>query len=836
MPRRLVLVVALLVLACAGTAQAAPLQWADSPVPIDNLRPGDGRHVTSASCPSRAFCVAIDARGGVMVTRAPEAGLDAWKFTPVVPERVLVDVDCPASSLCVAVGEAGTIATSTDPAGGRWKVVRVGSERLGMVECPTTGMCIAADFSGNLYTSTAPAGGATGWNAAETPHLSSLSCPAADLCVAASFTGVVTSTDPGNGPSWTYAELDGNDYAQHVACGSPSLCVVTGTLGSYATSTNPTGGTAAWSVSKFNPQTDFEVVCASNTLCVASEFDGETTFVSKNPGGGPSTWMRQSLPTMRPLACAGNSTFCVATDDSPRGTLLTSADPARGVWNETDFDRLAVNALGDIACPAPALCLAVDEAGRVLSSGNPSGPLEAWAEEADLSGLGAGSLEAIACPTVAFCVAGDHAGRLFMRDGAWRLSRPADGPAIHDVDCASPDLCVAVDNAERILRWSGGAWSVVHAAYGLPLRGVACPSAALCVAVGERGAALVSTDGAATWSERRVTTTDTPLHQIACPAVDLCVAAGLGGLLVTLAPAADWSWRLQGLEGSLAAVDCSSVSLCVAADVDGQVYSSSDPFGGRSAWTDGPQAPAQPTGLACAGDAVCVMVDRDGFAWSATGTGVPFSTSPPAVTAADGTLRCSGGEWSPAPDSLRYQWEWADGSEIAGATTDTYSHSRTGTVHCRVTAANAAGEATARGTITVAPPPRAPAPGSPRPPASGRLPFSARIEPRIPRIASLRRSGLPVTVTCSRRCTVTLRLTLDARDSRRLRLRRGATIGTARATLARSGSVTARVRLTAAARRAVTRARPKRLRVTLSARVLGRQRAVTGGGPLTLRR
>jgi hypothetical protein len=836
---RCLFLVAFIVLACAASARAEPLQWASEPVPIDNLRPGGGRDITEVSCPSPSFCAAVDARGNALVSHDPEGGTDAWSSTPVLNDQwVLMDVDCPTSSLCVAVGDNGSIATTTDPDSGNWNAVRVGSERLGMVECPTTTLCVASTFSGGVYTSTAPTGGAADWHRLGAPApegLNTLSCPAANLCVAAAGTGVWTSTDPANAASWSFTQIAWNGYAEWISCGSPTLCVVGGSSGMYARSTNPTGGAAEWPVASFGKDAYHRVVCATSTLCVANEIGGSTIYVSINGG---ANWTPQSHTPMTPLTCAG-ADLCVATDFNPRGAILLSSDPVQGDWERTDFDRLGVKALGGVACPSASLCLAVDEAGRVLASADPRGAAQAWHEEADLSGLGAGALLVIACPTTGFCVAGDDDGGLFVRQSGWRRSRPGTGTAVNAVGCASPAFCVAADDGGRILRSTGGGWELVRPADGQPLYGVACPSTALCVAVGASGAPLVSTDGAATWSARQISVSNTPLFGVTCPTGDLCMAADELGLgLLSLSPASDWSWW-QGPDldvDPLTAITCPSPSLCVMADAAGRTFASNDPAGTRPAWIQGPTASAVPAALACSGDAVCVMVDEDGFAWTATGTGVPFNTVAPAITGTTtpgGTVRCSPGEWSHAPASLRYQWE-RTGREIAGATSDTYTTSGAGPLTCRVTASNSAGDATARTTvaITFARPPRPPRQPTLSPPQPIRVAFSASIRASHPHLASLRRSGLPVTVTCSTACTISLRLILS---SRALGRKRGATIGTARAQLARAGHVTVRLRLTASAWRALARAHLKRLVLVLSATEPLR-RPVTGGGTLTLRR
>ena len=647
-----------------------------------------------------------------------------------------------------------------------------------------------------------------------------------NLCVGVSFTGVVSSANPTSAASWSYAAIDWVHYAQNISCGSPTLCVVGGSSGYYATATDPAGGTPAWSVEKFGTDNSYAVECGSATLCVATEFDGSTTYVTSTPTG---IWKPRTIGRMTALTCTAAG-HCLASDFSPRGAVLSTNDPASGAWQRMSFDRIEVRALNGVACPSTSLCLAVDDAGRVLASSDPRS--DAWGVEA---ALGAVALTAIACPTAGFCIAGDDTGGLFTRDGGgWHRSATGAGAAIRRIDCVSVALCVAVDGAGRIVRAAGAEWSTVRAPDGQVLRGVSCPSTTLCVAVSESGRVLVSSDGATSWVSRQVSIDDDPLLSIACPSSDLCVAGGRAGrLLVSLAPTTDWSWGYGPAffeAKAIAALDCPSQSLCVAADAEGQTWASNDPAGGNDAWVKGTKWLTEVHGAACAGDTVCVLVDHDGFVQAARSDGVPFNTSPPAVTN-DGALHCSPGAWSPAPASLRYRWERA-GAEIPGATTNTYTPVGYGTFLCRVTATSTAGDATARGSITLIQPQLTPPIGasSPRPPRPLAR-FSARIATRTPRLAALRRSGLRVTVTCSQACTVTVRLRVHARDSSRLGGLKA--IGTAKATLTRSGSTTVRVRLSAKARRAL--ARTARVRLALHATEALR-RTVTGARTLTIRR
>ena len=119
--------------------------------------------------------------------------------------------------------------------------------------------------------------------------------------------------------------------------------------------------------------------------------------------------------------------------------------------------------------------------------------------------------------------------------------------------------------------------------------GVSCPSVALCVAVDFAGDVATSTDpiaGAGAWNVQRV---DDFTYQ--CDLTSPCHA-------------------------SFAGVSCASVSLCVAVDSTGNVFATTDPTGGPSAWTETGVAPATPfpahaiyAGVSCASPALCVVTE-----------------------------------------------------------------------------------------------------------------------------------------------------------------------------------------------------------------------------------
>ena len=113
-------------------------------------------------------------------------------------------------------------------------------------------------------------------------------------------------------------------------------------------------------------------------------------------------------------------------------------------------------------------------------------------------------------------------------------------------------------------------------------------------------------------------------------------------------------------------------------------------------------------------------------------------------------------------------------------------------------------------------------------------PFTGRLAIKTTTLATLLKRGLPVTVTCSHRCSITVRLAPDAATAKRLGLKRGAALGTAKIALAAGSATTLRVKLSAAAQRAIKRKRVRSVRFKVSATEAGK-RAVTGGKMLTVR-
>jgi hypothetical protein len=278
------------------------------------------------------------------------------------------------------------------------------------------------------------------------------------------------------------------------------------------------------------------------------------------------------------LSCP-SALLCVAVDSA--GNVISSTDPSGGVgaWRSASVD--GTGRLVGVSCASPSMCVAVDGAGNAVSSTHPTGGSSAWTISPADSMHG---LEAVSCPSVSLCVAvgGDDIATSTNPvggSGGWQVAQLADPNFIFDVSCATATLCLAVDVGGNVLTSTnptGGssAWTLVHFDYPLQgLDGVACASASTCVAVDSPGENLLtSTDptaGASTW--KLTSGYGYWVRSASCPAPSLCVLVGDSGAVVSIDPAAGpFAWRaVRAGPNALDGVSCPSVSLCVAVDTVG---------------------------------------------------------------------------------------------------------------------------------------------------------------------------------------------------------------------------------------------------------------------------
>jgi hypothetical protein len=327
------------------------------------------------------------------------------------------------------------------------------------------------------------------------------------------------------------------------------------------------------------------------------------------------------------------------------GALLTAPAPALGAapltWRSPQPIPGSANPSA-ISCPSESLCVAVDLAGNVLATADPSAPLPAWGTRA---GTGQ-SLSSVSCASESLCVAVGGHDAFVSTDGAASWSPvPADaGASLTGVSCPTVSLCVAVDEAGQVLATgSPGAPSWPAAKIdGKALRAVSCAGASACVAVDVAGQAFGSEAPAGGVWRARAIDPGFVLTAVSCSPGGPCVALdGAGDALVSADPgssAATWSSTPIDGGGNPTAISCASSGLCVAVDEHGAAFASDDPAAALPTWS--PSSPgAKLTGISCLPGGMCAAVDAGGEFLSAR---VPpplvTSVAPAEVTATTATL------------------------------------------------------------------------------------------------------------------------------------------------------------------------------------------------------
>jgi hypothetical protein len=329
---------------------------------------------------------------------AAAAGWTTTQLTGGPGELFLLNVDCPTASFCAAVGTQNLIATSTEPTGGAgaWHTIYAGegryessfgpvisSRQVQGVSCPSRRLCVAVTTLGQIYTSTEPTGPASAWKVTELKptgeniHLYGVSCPTESLCVAVSGRRVnqgkvFSSTDPtGGAAAWHEADLGEGLDLRAVSCSSATLCIAAGANGELIASTDPTGGAGAWS-----------------NVGV--------------PGGARGASILQSIDCVTGACLTGNT----------GGNLLAAVEPTNlASWRGTNGGT-SVQITGS-ACVSASACLAVDDNGDVIVSTEPTGARPGWtatnvrpySEGAEEAGSPDGNaLFGASCPGLELCV------------------------------------------------------------------------------------------------------------------------------------------------------------------------------------------------------------------------------------------------------------------------------------------------------------------------------------------------------------------------------------------------------------------------------------------------
>ena len=288
-----------------------------------------GEDLTSVSCPSASFCMAVLGSGYAAVYDGTTWRRPTGPFSSAgEPDSV----SCPTVSFCMAVDARDSSAFLFS--GSTWssapRINDPDSNTLGgmaSVSCSSPSFCAAVDNGSNAFTFNG-----TSWSPATAidpgNELSTVSCPSTGFCAAVDYgQNVVTF----NGTSWSKpSAIDPGGYLQAVSCASASFCVAIDRKGNALTFNGST-----WSV---------PVNVDPNGLSM---------------GEGGVSWPVVSCPT---------SDFCAAVDGAG-GNVVTFDGHS---WTAPDsIDSKAANSVGEpvlvflmsVSCLSAAFCVAGDSIG-----------------------------------------------------------------------------------------------------------------------------------------------------------------------------------------------------------------------------------------------------------------------------------------------------------------------------------------------------------------------------------------------------------------------------------------------------------------------------------------
>jgi hypothetical protein len=329
-------------------------------------------------------------------------------------------------------------------------------------------------------------------------------------------------------------------------------------------------------------------------------------------------------------------------------------------------------ALTGMACPSSSLCVAVDSRGETISSVDPGEASANWdAKPVDPNTIcnesggecSAAPLVAVSCPTVLFCAAVDEAGYVLWSTeptggaGSWHSTRIAlpykrGSFYLRGISCPSQSLCVALGTVGSVIvstdptggpdSWHAMTVDTVACPAGsrcnidgsgpLPLMtALACASVSLCVAGDFNGSVVVATDPLGAWSYANIDPNTTELigepvgspppqaalESLSCPSTSLCLAGdqvgGIFALREPTNPTSTWTTVREATGGpiepviTISQISCPSTSRCVAVGAS--------PFAGRSPWVAVSDSPGTPgtwaresyEPVACAGSETCAL-------------------------------------------------------------------------------------------------------------------------------------------------------------------------------------------------------------------------------------
>ena len=511
-----------------------------SPVSVDSVG------LTSVSCVTNSFCVAVDTNGEYVVYNGT-----AWSTVKPAVGAYLTSVSCTTTTFCVAVDSSGDALKFN---GTTWSTP-VEVDSLGSptsLSCVLTTFCAEVDNAGYAATFNG-----TSWSAPasiDTSGLTSLSCSAASNCVAGDSSGDAVRL---SGVSWTTFSTVAPSSLVSLSCRSTTFCMAVDSSG-HAVTFNGTNWSSPVAFDSAN--TPAAVSCPTSMKCVAVNTDGGASTWTGASWGSPVS-LDATSGVLNTVAC-GSATFCL--------TVGTTGEYS--VFNGASWSALAQSPSSDLvsASCAGGFCMVGSQSGSVYSFA--SGVF------AHSYPLASAPIDGVSCQSSSFCLASDYQGNLYQWNGvSWSAPLAADvtnGRGFGAVACASTKYCVVNDHSEHQYIWTGSSnsFSKLDDLEGGDLTTVACPSAATCVAGDASGFVVAVNHAGTSYSFPLTHASYFGITGMSCVSSFYCVAVDTGGEYLAWQ---NGKWSAPTPVDSTAgfvSVSCSTNGTCVALDQSNRAY------------------------------------------------------------------------------------------------------------------------------------------------------------------------------------------------------------------------------------------------------------------------
>jgi hypothetical protein len=348
----------------APTSASAAIGWS-APVSIDSH--AGQNTLTSISCPSSSFCMAVDDGGNNYDGHGLIFNGSSWSARNVIDtagQYGPYSVSCTSSSFCAAFdgSENGLIYN-----GSSWQATVVSQNAPYPISCVSSSFCMIGPYGYDGSWSPAQTyytgGGAPAPMGGDSESILSISCPSTSFCAAVGHNG---GADTYNGGGWTNGSYNGSGWT-------------------YDGLIDTTGG-----VNSLN-----SVSCPSASFCVAVDGNGNVFYWNGSSWSGPNT-IDLNGQGLSSVSCPSPS-FCVAVDGTGNALMYNGS-----AWSYKSIDPYG-QGLTAVSCASSSFCMALDTVGNAVEYG-PVAPLGSAALVGHPRATANGVTATISCTGSTSCV------------------------------------------------------------------------------------------------------------------------------------------------------------------------------------------------------------------------------------------------------------------------------------------------------------------------------------------------------------------------------------------------------------------------------------------------